>query len=88
MAGHPELEAKLGDLRTALAQGMTHLVGGIVKAALIAGCSRQQLTEAAGGAGSPSGQEAVRRAVDEWSWLQARRRPVTASRPLPTRRPI
>lgn len=68
----------LDDLRTALAQGMTHWVGGLVKAALIAGCSRQQLMRTAAEVGPYAAREAVQRALDEWSWLETRRKAVTA----------
>jgi alkylhydroperoxidase/carboxymuconolactone decarboxylase family protein YurZ len=73
----------LDDLRTALAQGLTHWVGGMVKAALIAGCSRQQLVQAAAEVGPYAAKEAVRRALDEWGWIESRRRSVSAelSRP-------
>ena len=68
----------LDDLRTALAQGMTHWVGGMVKAALIAGCSRQQLVQTAAEVGPYAAKEAVRRALDAWGWIEYRRRCVTA----------
>ncbi len=68
----------LDDLRTALAQGMMRWVGGLVKAALIAGCSRRQLVQAASEVGPYSAKEAVQRAIDEWSWLESRRKCVTA----------
>ncbi|HYB73821.1 MAG TPA: hypothetical protein VED18_10635 [Candidatus Sulfotelmatobacter sp.] len=73
----------LDDLRAALAQGLTHWVGGMVKAALIAGCSRQQLAQAAAEVGPHAAKEAVRRALDEWGWIESRRRSVSAelSRP-------
>lgn len=73
MLGRPELDVRLDDLRNALAQGMTHMVGGLVKAALIAGCTKQQLLHTAGYVGSGAGMEAVRRAVEAWSWIEARR---------------
>jgi len=73
MIGKPELEARLDDLRNALAQGMSHMVGGLVKAALIAGCTKEQLLRTAGYVGSGAGKDAVRRAVEEWSWIESRR---------------
>ncbi len=68
----------LDDLRTALAQGMTHWVGGLVKAALIAGCTSGQLMQAAAEVGPPSAKEAVRRALKEWGRLESQRRSVGA----------
>ncbi len=73
-----ETASHLDDLRTALAQGMTHWVGGMVKAALIAGCSRQQVVQTAAEVGPYAAKEAVRRALDEWGWIESRRRSVTA----------
>ncbi len=78
MTGHRDIMNHLDDLRTALAQGMTHWVGGMVKAALIAGCTRQQLIQTAAEVGPYTAREAVRRALDEWGWLESRRRSVTA----------
>ena len=74
MIGKPELDARLDDLRNALAQGMSHMVGGLVKAALIAGCTKEQLLRTAGYVGSLTGKDAVRRAVEEWSWIETRRK--------------
>ena len=73
-----EAGCHLDDLRTALAQGMTHWVGGLVEAALIAGCSKRQLMQAASGVGQFAAKEAVGRAVDEWSWRGSRRKSVAA----------
>ncbi len=67
----------LDDLRTALAQGMTHWVGEIVKAALIAGYSKRQLMQTAAEVGPPWAKEAVRLAVEKWNWIEARRKSVT-----------
>lgn len=67
----------LDDLRTALAQGMNHWVGEIVKAALIAGYTKEQLMKAASQVGPFSAKEAVRHAIDKWSWIEGRRKSVT-----------
>ncbi len=77
MTAHRNILSHLDDLRTALTQGMTHWVGGMVKAALIAGCTRQQLIQTAAEVGPYTAREAVRRALDEWGWLESRRRSVT-----------
>lgn len=63
----------LDDLRMALSQGMTHLVSGMVKAALVAGHSKKQLLQIAAEVGPYSAKEAVRRALDEWGGLESRR---------------
>ena len=65
---------RLDDLRAALAHGMTHKVNALVKAALIGGLSKSQLVETAGQVGPAAGREAVRRALEDWSWLEARRK--------------
>lgn len=63
----------LDDLRMALAQGMTQLVSGMVKAALVAGYSKKQLLQIAAEVGPYSAKEAVRRALDQWGALESRR---------------
>lgn len=73
MIGKPELDARLDDLRHALAQGMSHMVGAMVKAALIAGCTQHHLIQTAGYVGSHAARETVRRAVHEWGWIESRR---------------
>lgn len=78
MTANGDTASHLDDLRTALVQGMTHWVGGMVKAALIAGCSRQQVVQTAAEVGPYAAKEAVRRALDEWGWIESRRRSVTA----------
>jgi alkylhydroperoxidase/carboxymuconolactone decarboxylase family protein YurZ len=78
MIANGQTASHLDDLRTALVQGMTHWVGGMVKAALIGGCTRQQLVQTAGEVGPYVAKEAVRRALDEWGWIESRRRSVTA----------
>jgi len=77
MTGNRDCTHHLDDLRTALAQGMTHWVSGLVKAALIGGCSRQQLMKTACEVGPYAAREAVQRALNEWSWLESRRKSVT-----------
>jgi hypothetical protein len=64
----------LDDLRTALTQGLNHKVGAIVQAALIGGCSKRQLTETAGPVGAGAGREAVRRAIEDSSCIETRRK--------------
>ena len=68
----------LDDLCTALAQGMAHWEGSLVKAALIAACSKRQLMQTASEVGPFAAKEAVRYAIDEWSWLESRRMSVAA----------
>ena len=76
MTGNRDHTHQLDALRTVLAQGMTHWVGGLVKAALIAGCPRQQLMKTACEVGPYAARKAVQRALDEWSWLETRRKAV------------
>lgn len=70
-------DSHLDDLRTALAQGMNHWVGEIVKGALIAGYTKGQLIKVASQVGPFSAKETVRLALEKWSWIESRRKSVT-----------
>ncbi len=65
----------LDNLRTALARGMTDfIVEGLVKAALLGGCTPQHVLQTAAGLGPPAVPRAVQRVLDQWKCDQAARK--------------
>ena len=63
---------------TAWGQGIAHWVGRIVRSAFTAGRAEKKVKEAACGAKVGATQEGAAWPRDEWSWLESRRRGVTA----------
>ena len=66
----------LNDPRTALAAGVTHWVGRVVKSAFMAYRGKGKGTQAACGAVPDATKGDPARPTDEWGWLESRRKAV------------
>ena len=66
----------LNDPRTALAAGVTHWVGLVVKSAFMAYRGKGKGTQAACGAAPDAAKGDPARPTDEWGWLESRRKAV------------
>ena len=78
MTGQGKFGTYMNDPRIAWPNGMIHRVAEIMKVAFIAACSKEQLTHTTAGVEPAAAKGAVSLAINEWSWLQSRRKGVTA----------
>ena len=78
MTRQAEVWSYMNDHRIASPKGMIDRVAEIVKAAFIAGCSKEKLSRTTAGVEPAAPKQAVRLAIDEWRWLEPRRKGVIA----------